>query len=478
MVSKIVMHLPRGEPYRRCSRLREHEPSPQDEHFLQRLWFEAAYRNPLTSTTGESIQILSPGFWNHGSGPDFLRCSLRNGQGEIEVGAVEIHLRPPAWTQHGHDLDRAYDRVILHVVWDQGPRGFFPGTSQNRAIRQVELGAQLKAPLPEIRSLFQSLPSERQAGARLGICHREFQALSRPEMIAIVKEAGWHRFQEKSRRWIAREKLHGFSQALWLGLAEALGYSENKAPFWLLAQRLPIDELRKIKPPLRREAMLFGLAGFLPDKGLDSPSRSGREWLRSLWDEWWKMRAEFGDQSLPRDSWCLRGIRPSNRPERRLAILALAASHWPALEKAARSADPDALNRVLDEWTHPFWSRHLTLNSARLPKPLSLLGESRRQSLLFNVVWPLAWQKKQPEVETLLLAARSPLPNKSSRLAAFRLLHGLLPSSALRPTLIQEGLIQIWQDYCLTDEDQCRQCTFPEFVSNWKNERNRSDLIL
>lgn len=464
------MRLDRGEPYRRCSRLREDEPSPQDELFLQRLWFEEAYRNPLTTTTGESIQILSPGFWNHAAGPDFLRCSLRNNRGEVEVGAVEVHIRPPAWKQHGHDQDRAYDRVILHVVWDGGPRDFFPGTSQNRALRQVVLGTQLKALLPEIRGLFQSLPEERRAGAKIGRCRRELRKLSRPEMITVLQEAGWHRFREKSRRWAAREKLHGFSQSLWLGLAEAMGYAENKAPFWQLAQRLPIEDLRKIRDPLRREALLFGLAGFLPGRALNSPSRSGRVWLRSLWDEWWKLRAELEDQSLPRSSWSLRGIRPSNRPERRLAVLALAAAHWPALERAARSAEKDSLASLFSQWKHPFWSQHLTLNSTRQPKPLALMGESRLQALLFNVIWPLAWRRKADEVEARLLQARSPLPNKSSRMAAFRLLHELLPSASLRPTLIQEGLIQIWQDYCQTDEEQCSRCPFPEFVANWKKE--------
>jgi len=464
------MLLDRGEHYRRCSRLREEEPSPQNEFFLQRLWFEEAYRNPLTTTTGESIQIFAPGFWNHTSGPDFLRCSLRNGTGEVEVGAVEIHIRPPSWKQHGHDQDRAYDRVILHVVWDAGPRDFFPGTSQNRSIRQVILTNQLKAPLAEIRGLFQSLPAERKAGARLGLCRRELQKLPGTELISILKEAGWHRFREKSRRWAAREKLHGFSQALWLGLAEALGYAENKTPFWQLAQRLPIAELRKIKSPLHREALLFGLAGLLPGRALHSPSTSGREWLRSLWDEWWKLRAAMEDQALPRSAWSLRGIRPSNRPERRLAVLALASTHWSAFENAARKGKEDDLAGLFQQWKHPYWSHHLTLNSTPRLRPVTLLGESRLQGFLFNVVWPLAWQRKPDEVEARLLAARSPLPNKSSRLAAFRLLHDVLPAAALRPTLIQEGLIQIWQDYCQTDEQQCTRCTFSEFVANWKKE--------
>jgi hypothetical protein len=38
-----------------------------------------------------------------------------------------------------------------------------------------------------------------------------------------------------------------------------------------------------------------------------------------------------------------------------------------------------------------------------------------------------------------------------------------------REALVQQGLLQIFRDYCMTDCSQCRACTFPELVSSWES---------
>ena len=88
------------------------------EDFLYFLWqFQYFDKTNLQTTVGEALQILSVGQRNTNAGPDFL-----NGRVLIEgiewVGNVEMHLRSSDWHRHTHTFDRAYDSVVLHVVWE------------------------------------------------------------------------------------------------------------------------------------------------------------------------------------------------------------------------------------------------------------------------------------------------------------------------------------------------------------------------
>ena len=108
--------------------LREKPPSPPGEMEVQALWFEQLYQPVLTTDDGRKVEIIQPGFWSHGGGPDFTRVAVRfqsvaaarraADAPDITVGNVEVHLRPGDWHAHGHHMDTAYNDTILHVVWD------------------------------------------------------------------------------------------------------------------------------------------------------------------------------------------------------------------------------------------------------------------------------------------------------------------------------------------------------------------------
>lgn len=455
-----------GERYASCARLREPEAATLSEADIQRLWFEEGYRNPLITTTGETIRILQPGFWNKGAGPDFTHACLLNGRGEKEVGAIEIHTRPPDWVGHGHDQDRAYEGVILHVVWQLGPRTFFPGTEQRRALRQVELGSQLRAPLPKLRTLLQARPEEVSSGVRLGRCRQELSKLPPEQVRNLLHDAGWFRFRQKVRLFQARADVLGHDQALWLGMAEGMGYAENREPFRLLARRLPVKDLLALPAPAQ-EARLYGLAGFMPDRLIDLPDRSGREWLRSLWDVWWKERDSFAAEILPASRWTRAGVRPANRPERRLAALVALLRLWPSFSQAVNHPAEGRLESLLADLHHPFWSTHLGWRAATRPRPVALLGRERIERILFNTLWPAAYPQNREAIDDLLAQRKAAGLNRSVRRASTRLLPPTLPARWTHELLLQEGLIQIFNDFCLQQTEQCATCEFPEFVRAW-----------
>jgi len=143
--------------------LREEPLSPPSEMEVQALWFEQLYQPALTTDDGRTVEIIQPGFWNHGGGPDFSRAVARfrkdgKTDDDLTIGNVEVHLRPADWNGHGHHADTAYDETILHVVWEsKGGKAFFPATTAFRRVPQLVLGAQLVAPWPELQPLCASL---------------------------------------------------------------------------------------------------------------------------------------------------------------------------------------------------------------------------------------------------------------------------------------------------------------------------------
>src|SRR4029077_19116662 len=123
----------------------------------------------------------------------------------------------------------------------------------------------------------------------------------------------------KALRLQRLSELHGDDEALFQEVAAALGYKQNKLPFTVLAQRLPLRHLRA--RPNEIEALLFGVAGFLGAPDLSSFEPGTRQYLRTLWGHLLPRRAEVERLILPPRTWRLSGTRPLNHPQRRLAAL-------------------------------------------------------------------------------------------------------------------------------------------------------------
>jgi hypothetical protein len=94
------------------------------EDFLHYIWKHKKFRfNNLETTTGESIVVTSVGQHNFNSGPDFFNAKIKVGD-QLWAGNVEIHIKSSDWFVHSHEQDKAYDNVILHVVWEDDTEVF------------------------------------------------------------------------------------------------------------------------------------------------------------------------------------------------------------------------------------------------------------------------------------------------------------------------------------------------------------------
>ena len=73
-------------------------------------------RNEFKTTDGEIVVVKNFGTLNLGQGPDFSNAHVHI-NGLDFYGAVEIHIETKDWYRHGHEIDKRYDQVVLHVVW-------------------------------------------------------------------------------------------------------------------------------------------------------------------------------------------------------------------------------------------------------------------------------------------------------------------------------------------------------------------------
>ncbi len=423
---------------------------------LQARWFAGDFGKRFRSLTGEDVEIVQFGTWNREAGPDFSDAAIRIDGAEAIRGSIEFDLTDRNWELHKHAINPAFDETILHVFVYPSDRTFFTRTSSHRNVQQVRVDP---SALPDAFSANVPL-------ARPGRCQAPLKDLPAERVSSVIDAAAQFRLRRKSARLHQIAECHGRDAALFQEIAAALGYKENKLPFTLLAQRLPLDLLRS--NPADAEAILFGAAGFLESPDLGIYDAGTRSYVRTLWDRWWPYRDKMERLILPKKLWRLSGARPLNHPQRRLAALALIAQKWPAFLKSLGKRDGSAASAFFLALEHPFWNFHYTLTSEPASKPMALVGDSRATEILANVVFPF-FLSEQEEIWSDYAKLPAELTNRRLETGATRLF-GNDPrrASFLKTVAHQQGLLQIYEDFCLQDNSDCAQCPFPEQMQKWK----------
>src|SRR5438105_10349135 len=386
-------------------------PKTPNELELQARWFAGEFGRKFQRLIGEPVEILQFGFWSHEAGPDFQDAAIRIAGGPVLHGAIEIDLLDRNWQMHGHATNPAFDDAILHIFLERSGIEFFARPSNHRNVPQVQLD------LASLRDAATGLVPL----AHPGRCVAPLRNLAAERITSILEGAARFRLQQKANRLRQRIEAHGRDEVLFQVMAEALGYKQNRLPFTLLTQRLPVALLRKQRED--SEALLFGVAGFLDAPDLDAVRKSTRTYLRSLWDRWWKYREQFSRLVLPAKLWKTSGARPLNHPHRRLGALAVMVAEWKTFSALAGASKATPLVSFLTDLRHEFWSRHYNLAAASASSSLALIGNSRAAEILANLVYPLAVNDDR-EIWNDYKNLRAQLSNQAARIAAARLFAG------------------------------------------------------
>ncbi len=88
------------------------------EDFLHYVWrFKKLNNTSLKTVQNNDVVIKDFGLYLGTEGPDFFNAQVYI-DGQLWAGNVEMHINASDWYAHHHEIDPAYQNVILHVVWN------------------------------------------------------------------------------------------------------------------------------------------------------------------------------------------------------------------------------------------------------------------------------------------------------------------------------------------------------------------------
>jgi hypothetical protein len=343
------------------------------EELLHFVWqFRLYGAQPLQTTTGEIIQVIQLGTLNKNAGPDFSNAKLVIGD-TTWVGNVEIHLKSSDWLLHQHQLDNAYENVILHVVYEDDTKIYRKdGTILPVLVLKGRFPASLATNYEALITAANNFPCEKQI-------HEIDDFLIKGFLSRVLVE----RLEDKSAEVYEKlkELKNDWDEAFYHFMARNFGFKVNAVPMEMLARSLPQQLLAKHKDkPLQIEALIFGQAGFLNQKFED-------DYPKQLQAEYRFLQKKYGLQPIEVSLWKFMRMRPQNFPTLRLAqfaALIINSNHLFSKVLALRDyRNSQQLFEALP--VNPYWQNHYHFNKTAENVGLQL-GKGSIDNILINTL--------------------------------------------------------------------------------------------
>jgi hypothetical protein len=285
------------------------------------------------------------------------------------IGNIEIHVNSSEWEQHGHQHDKNYENVILHVVWEDDFKRI-------PTIAVIELN-QL------VPSYLIKKYSDWTWKKTLIPCSDEINNVHSSLIQPFLKWLTHQRFSRRADQVMEKVKALGmdWQEAFWQAVSRSFGYKVNAEAFENIAASIPYKTILKLRSQLvQLEALLLGQAGLLrPD--------TGDPYARHLFNEYGFLKKKYGLAKTYSPVHFLR-MRPINFPTIRLAQLANLVYQMPDLFQIVKERqDPSQLRAKLKVEASQYWETHYRFNESS-PLQKKIIGDQWIDSLLVNTVLP------------------------------------------------------------------------------------------
>jgi len=420
-----------------------------EEEFFHYLWKYRLLDKELRTVAGDPLTILHPGTHNHDSGPDFFNSRIRFGD-TTWAGNVEIHVNSSDWYKHNHQQDRAYDNVILHVVYEND----IPVTGFNGNLLPT---LSLKGKFPEsILSRYKDflrnqrwIPCEQLIP---GVDGFQFSQWS-PVLVLEFQAEKMNRFRDS-----LDQCLNDWDECFYQQLSRSFGFRINAHPFELLSKSLPVRLLKKYTSQrFQLEALLFGQSGLLFEK-------FSEDYPQQLQKEYEFLRQKHSLEPINPAVWKFLRLRPSNFPTIRIAELAaLLYRRDDLFSIILECKDAESIRHLFNVRASDYWSTHFRFSKVS-PERHKVLGTSSIDLLIMNFVIPFLFfygesKRIESQKEKSLLFLEQMPGEMNTDISRWKEL-GLPVSNALQT----QALIRLKRGYC--EQKKCLECRIGNVLLN------------
>jgi len=411
------------------------------EDFLHYIWKHKAFdTSNLKTTNNEAIVVNQLGQHNHNAGPDFFNAQLSL-DGQLWAGNVEIHIKSSDWYVHNHEVDKAYDNVILHVVWEHDTEIF---RKDNSEIPTLELKHYVDI------SLLQNYQKLMQSKSWIN-CEHSFFEVDNFLLNNWLERLYIERLERKSQdiQQLLNTSNNNWEAILFKMLTKNFGLKVNGESFLSLANSFDFSLVRKLHSEvLDLEALFFGQTDLLNG---DIQSSYYLDLQKRY--EFIKQKFKLNNQGvLPLQFFRL---RPPNFPTIRLSQLAVLYSmHTNLFSEIIAANSTEAVYKLFGVETSQFWKSHYTFSkTSKVSK--KALSKPFIDLLIINTIIPLQFSfaktQGKPIENHVFNFMKQISVEKNSVVSKFLDLKSLEKNA-----LTSQALIQLKQQYC--DKNRCLQC--------------------
>lgn len=422
------------------------------EDYLHYIWkYKLFDHSNLYTAEGERIEIKEYGVHNHNSGPDFSQAKIKIGK-TTWVGNIEIHIGSSDWHKHKHQEDKAYDTVILHVVYNHDR---IINTSKGSVIPVLELKHRIDyARYTDYeRFIFSSIP-----------CSNSLEQV--PDLIisSTLEEMLTKRLMNKFEE--IKEELevtqYHWEQVFFQFIAKAMGMKINSYPMQQLAKNTKVNLFSKLGDDERAiESVLFGQAGFLEEDEV------GEEYFQTLKKEYLFQQKKHNLIPINRVFWKFSRLRPSNFPTLRIAQLAqLVINYHPLFDWliVRENSYEEIKKRLMVSLQDGFWLNHYTFDKESKSVKKSI-GATLVNSIVINTIVPFLYSygkykddKRFIERAITLLVE---IPSEDNKIT--RIFRDKIP---IKNSADSQGIIHCYNNFCV--HKKCLDCNIGIYLMKKK----------